>query len=114
MASGNVGTSKIFENDRTIIWECALQPGESTPVHTHEHDYVFYVLDGAPLEVFDENGELLTVFEAQSGMCFPLNCEGDDLVSADDKGIRVPATHSARNAGDTPYREILVESKKLP
>jgi hypothetical protein len=33
-------------------------------------------------------------------------------VSADDNGLRAPATHSARNAGTGVYREILVEKKR--
>jgi len=106
-----VGTTKVFENDKIIVWEFTLEPGETTPVHTHKHDYVFYVLDGAPLEVFDADNQALPSFDAHTGAVFALRCEGDDLVSMDDKGIRVPATHSARNAGPTRYREILVETK---
>ncbi|MGE4616149.1 MAG: hypothetical protein AAEJ43_03925, partial [Gammaproteobacteria bacterium] len=92
-----VGTTKVFENDKIIVWEFILEPGETTPVHTHKHDYVFYVLDGAPLEVFDADNQALPSFDAHTGAVFALRCEGDDLVSMDDKGIRVPATHSARN-----------------
>jgi hypothetical protein len=106
-----VGTTKIFENNATILWEFVLEAGEETPVHTHKHDYVFYVLDGAPLQISDANGKDLGVFDAVTGSVFPFKIEGDDLVSADDKGHRVPATHKARNAGSTRYREILIESK---
>lgn len=108
---GEVGTTKVFENEKIIVWEFVLEPGETTPVHTHKHDYVFYVLDGAPLEVFSAAGEALGTFDAVTGSVFPLKIDGDELVSADDKGHRVPATHAARNAGSTRYREILVESK---
>lgn len=108
---GEVGTTKVYENDKVIMWEFVLEPGEQTPLHTHQHDYVFYVLDGAPLQVFDAGGSELGTFDATAGSVFPLRLEGDDLVSTDDQGHRVPATHSARNAGPTRYREILVESK---
>lgn len=108
---GDVGTTKIFENDRVAIWEFALEPGERTPSHTHRHDYVFHVLEGSKLEVFDESGAALGSFEARTGDTFALRCEGGDLVSADEKGMRAPATHSARNAGPSRYREILVETK---
>jgi len=39
--------------------------------------------------------------------------DGDEIevLSEPGKGMRVPATHKARNAGTTPYREILVEFK---
>ena len=34
---GNVGTTKIFENDKVIMWEFVLEPGAETPMHRHEH-----------------------------------------------------------------------------
>lgn len=110
MGMGNVGTTKVFENDKMIVWEFVLEPGETTPVHTHEHDYIFYVLDGAPLDVFDVDGKPLGQLDASTGSVFALTIEGSDLVTIDGKH-RVPVTHSARNAGPTRYREILVESK---
>lgn len=106
-----VGTTKIFENERIILWEFVLEPGARTPCHTHRHDYVFYVLEGTTLEVFDADDRYLGAFEAYTGGTFPLNVVGDELVSADDKGLRAPVTHSARNAGTGRYREILVETK---
>ena len=111
-ATGNVGTTKLFENDDIILWEFVLEPGETTPVHTHRHDYVWYVLEGTKLEVFDEKNEYLGAFDAPTGAIFPLRLEGDELVTTDEKGIRAPATHAARNGGPTRYREILIESKK--
>lgn len=106
-----VGTTKVFENDKIIVWEFVLEAGDETPLHTHEHDYVFYVLDGAPLQVFAADGSDLGTLDASSGSVFALAMDGDDLVSVDGRGHRVPATHKARNVGNTRYREILVESK---
>jgi hypothetical protein len=111
-AKGDVGSRKIFEDDDVIIWEFVLGPGETTPCHTHEHDYVWYVLEGTPLEVFDADDKPLGTIDAYTGATFALRMEGNDLVSADDKGLRAPATHSARNAGTGVYREILVEKKR--
>jgi hypothetical protein len=108
---GDVGTTKIFEDDRVAIWEFLLEPGCRTPVHTHERDYVFYVLEGSRLEVFGANDEPLGAFDANTGDVFALACEQGELRSRDDKGLRAPATHSARNAGTSRYREILVETK---
>ncbi len=109
--SGEVGTTKLFENDSIILWELVLEPGEETPLHKHEHDYLFYPLEGAPLQVFDMDGRDLGTMMAETGKIFPLRIEGDDLISIDDQGHRVPCTHVARNAGETRYREILVEWK---
>jgi redox-sensitive bicupin YhaK (pirin superfamily) len=109
---GDVGSTKLFENDKVILWEFVLEPGEKTPLHTHKHDYVWYVLEGTTLEVFDKDDKSLYSFEAPTGAIFPLCLEGDELVTTDGKGLRAPATHSARNRGPTRYREILVETKK--
>ncbi len=108
---GEVGTHKIHEDERVIIWEFLLDPGERTSCHTHRYDYVFYVLEGTTLEVFDEADRYLGAFEAPAGAVFSLGVIGEELVSADDKGLRAPATHSTRNAGPTRYREMLVELK---
>jgi hypothetical protein len=109
---GDVGTSKIFENHRIIVWEFVLEPGERVACHTHHHDYVFYVLEGSKIEALDEGDNPLIAFDANTGDVFALECEDGQLVSTDGKGLRVPATHSARNIGDSRYREILVETKK--
>lgn len=106
-----VGTRKVFENDCIIVWEFELEPGEKTPVHTHEHDYIFYVIDGTTLEVFDADDRPLGDLVVKSGDVIALRCEGGELISTDGKGHRVPATHSARNGGTTRYREVLVETK---
>jgi cupin domain len=107
-----VGTTKVFEDDRVAIWELVLQPGESTPRHTHVHDYVFYVLEGASIEVFDADGAYLHTFEAKVGDAFAFKCHDGELAPATGLGTRTPATHSARNAGPGRFREILVETKR--
>jgi len=109
---GDVGTSKVFENDRIIVWEFVLEPGERTPCHTHHHDYVFYVLEGSKLETFDKADKPLFAFDSNTGDVFAFKCEGGELISMDDQGLQVTATHSARNVGTGRYREILVETKK--
>jgi hypothetical protein len=108
---GDVGTKKLFEDERIILWEFALGPGERTACHTHDKDYMFYVLEGSTLEVFDAGGAPLGAFEARTADIFSFRCEGDELVSTDGKGLRAPATHIARNAGSRRYREILIEKK---
>ena len=81
-AKGDVGSRKIFEDDDVIVWEFELGPGETTPCHTHEHDYVWYVLEGTPLEVFDANDQPLGTIDAYTGATFALRLEGNDLVPA--------------------------------
>lgn len=43
-----VGTKKVYENDRVVVWELELDPGEKIPLHTHVLDYMFYVYEATP------------------------------------------------------------------
>jgi mannose-6-phosphate isomerase-like protein (cupin superfamily) len=106
-----VGSKVVFEDDKIKVWEFNLEPGEQTAVHTHELEYVFYVIDGSTLEVFDADGKFVTPLEFADGDVLPLRLEGDELIVVGNEALRVPATHSARNAGTTVYREILIEKK---
>ena len=45
-----VGTKLVFENERVRVWEFTLQPGETIPAHTHDHDYFFYRIEGGTLQ----------------------------------------------------------------
>lgn len=106
-----VGSNVVFEDDKIKVWEFDLDPGEQTPVHTHELDYIFYVIDGTTLEVFDKDSQFLSTIEVKDGDVVPLRLEGDELVVVGNESQRIPATHSARNGGPNRYREILVETK---
>ena len=106
-----VGTNVVFEDDKIKVWEFNLEPGEQTPVHTHEMEYVFYVIDGTTLEVFDADNNQLPSLELSDGDVVALRMEGDELVVVGNESLRVPVTHSARNAGPATYREILIEKK---
>jgi beta-alanine degradation protein BauB len=108
-----VGTEKVFENDKVIVWNFVLAPGEETPVHTHKHSYMWYAIEGAPLHIFDENGGDLGIFQVPTGAIYSLKYEDGYLEVLSDigKGAKVPATHKARNEGSNPYREVLIEYK---
>ncbi len=108
---GEVGSFIVFENEKVIIWEMVLEPGQQTTCHIHMHDYIFYVLEGSTLEVFDKQNDFLFAFESNTGDAFAFTCRDGQLFSSDGKGIQVTATHSARNGGTTRYRELLVETK---
>ncbi len=104
----DVATKKLHESDRAIIWELKLEPGESTGVHRHTHDYFFHVLSGSTLETIDEHGQSLGLFEAKTGKTYNFTLDGDELVFPSG---RAPAKHEAKNVGSEPYYEILVELK---
>ena len=106
-----VGSKVVYEDEQIKVWEFNLEPGERTPVHTHEMEYMFYVINGTTLEVFDADNNQLPSLELDDGDVVALRIEGDDLVVIGNESLRVPVTHSARNAGTSRYREILVEKK---
>lgn len=109
---GGVGTQKVFENDRVVVWNLDLEPGQLGHRHTHSLDYVVKVVSGSTLEVFGPAGELLDTVELESGGAVAFRIEGDHIV-ADRPGYPVvPITHSARNIGPTTFREVLIEFKK--
>lgn len=109
----NLGNEKVFENDKIIVWNFTLQPGEFTPLHTHERSYMWYAIEGAPLQLFDENDKDLGVFDIPTGAVYSLRYDNGylEVLSEIGKGARVLAAHKAKNVGSTPYREVLVEYK---
>ena len=85
-----------------------LEPGERTEVHTHSHDYVFYVLEGSTGEVSDKEGNPVGTLEMKAGDSYFFDSKAGTLFRAIFESL---FTHSARNVGSTRFREILVESK---
>ena len=47
---GEVGTTKVYENEKIIVWEFTLEPGEETPLHEHKHDRVLCQVDWVGIE----------------------------------------------------------------
>ncbi len=104
----DVATTKLLENDKIIVWELVLEPGESTGVHTHKMDYMIHVLEGATLQATDRHGE--------NSRDIPLGVDDTYYLSVEDGiatggGLQTDATHNAKNIGPGRYREIMVEIK---
>jgi hypothetical protein len=106
-----VGSEKVFENDRVIVWHLDLEPGERGEQHTHKFNYVARVLSGSKLEVTGPNGELLYAVERQAGEAVSFRMEGNQVISDRPGSTPIPATHGVRNIGDRTFREVLVEFK---
>ena len=107
-----VGTQKVFEDDRVIVWHLDLEPGEQGERHTHKLDYVIRILSGSTLEVSGPEGELLDTVDLEAGGAVSFQIQGDQIVSGRPGYPAVPATHSARNIGSNTFREVLIEFKK--
>ncbi len=91
----DVGTKVIFEDDEIKVWNLIIDPGETSGLHTHNHNYFYYVVEGTTLEIHRENGMVNTV-TMRSG----------EVVSGTEG-----STHNAKNIGDTRFRNVLVEVK---
>ena len=112
--SEKVGSTKVFENDKIIVWDFQLEPGEETAIHTHKNSYMWYAVKGGDLDCEDADGNDLGIFEVPDKGIFNLKLEGDELevMSEIAKGVKFPATHKAKNISDETYHEIIIEFKK--
>jgi hypothetical protein len=110
-SSTGVGTQKVFEDDRTIVWHLDLEPGDGGYLHTHKLDYVVRVISGSTVEVSGPHGELLCTVDVEAGGIVNFRMDGDQIVSDRPRAPAIPATHSARNIGANTFREVLTEFK---
>lgn len=103
-----VATTKLLENEKVIVWDLVLEPGESTGVHTHEYSYIVHVIEGSTLRATDGEGKNPkdVVLKANDTFHFEIR----DGVAMAGK-LQTTATHDARNVGAGRYREIMVELK---
>ena len=93
----NIGTELLFENDRVRVWDMTLQPGQESPLHVHEGDYLFVYVTPSRLTAFIEDKE-------------PYTTEFDDgFVQYTEVGKGT--WHKIRNDSDQVHRQILVEFK---
>ena len=99
-----VGTRLLFENDRVRVWDLALAPGETLPLHRHELDYLYVVIGGGTLQTGFEDGTADEPRQMEDGDVRFREVTGD--------GGEQRATHSATNVGDSPWRNIVVELKE--
>jgi Auxin binding protein len=95
----DVGTKLLFENDRVRVWDLRLEPGESTPMHRHECDYLYVVVGDGELQRVAPDGTRATAAR---------RCDGDVVFHA----VENEYTHAAHNSGNSPWRNIVVELKR--
>ena len=96
--SQEVGTKLLFENDRVRVWDLCLEPGQGSGLHRHDNDYLYVVIGDGVLQRVDPDG---TQMEPK-----PMR-DGDVVFRAVDDDC----VHEAVNAGETPWRNIVVELK---
>jgi predicted metal-dependent enzyme (double-stranded beta helix superfamily) len=88
----------IFENERIKAWSLTLEPGQSTPQHTHQLDEIVVCLESSKLRITkpgpDSGGQ-------------SIQPEGGEVFMPKVKGV----THTLTNAGATRYKQISIELK---
>lgn len=98
-AAGSVAQpTLLFENDRVKAWKLTLDPGQSTPQHTHELDEIVICLESSRLRIVKAGPE-------PEGETIHPNV--GDVFMPPVKGV----THVLTNVGDTRYRHISIELK---
>jgi hypothetical protein len=98
---GPIGSKVVFEDDRVRVWILKLAPGEESPTHQHDLDHLLIQAVGDRIAV---------VPEPDSASPFKEYLEADVVPGA---VTFVPrgGIETARNVGQEPYREIIVELK---
>ena len=90
---GPIGDRVLFEDEHIRVWEMVLEPGESSPLHHHENDYVVVVVEGdhvtvEPLEAAPKSGSVTP---------------GHSVF------LRKGGTEVAVNSGAVRYRDVQIE-----
>ena len=83
-----------LENEHVLVVENLYEPGEESPLHSHDHARVVYVLDGGELELVDSAGQATRV-RLEPGQTI----------------WRPAETHVVRNVGRTAVRVLETEIK---
>jgi beta-alanine degradation protein BauB len=98
---GDVGTRLLLENDRVRVWEVRLSPGEEGDVHRHRLDHLLVQVAGDRIAVVpepDSEGPFREYLEA-------------DVIPGAVVEVTRGGVESARNIGNEPYVEVVIELK---
>ena len=96
--STEVGTRLLFENDRVRVWDLRLEPGAGSGLHRHTTDFLYVVIGDGQLQRIDQDGTRHPVKPMADGDVVFKCIDGEEV-------------HEAFNAGETPWRNIVVELK---
>lgn len=102
---GDVGTKKLFENERVVVWELRLSPGEAEQVHRHERDYVMIQIAGDRVAA-DFEPDSAGTWAAMAGTRLEGDVANGNVLFAEKGGVE-----SAINVGSEDFYEIIVELK---
>jgi hypothetical protein len=103
---GEVGTKKLFENERVVVWEMRLNPGEKEQIHEHTRDYVMVQISGDRVAADFEPGSSGT-WKDFAGQRLEGDVFNGNVLFAEKGGVE-----AAVNVGNEPFYEIIVELKE--
>jgi beta-alanine degradation protein BauB len=98
---GDIGSKVVYEDDAVRVWRLTLRPGEESPIHRHELDHLLVQVAGDRIAVIpepDTEGPYTQELAA-------------DVVPGAVIHVARGGVERARNVGDQPYLEIIVELK---
>jgi mannose-6-phosphate isomerase-like protein (cupin superfamily) len=95
---GPVAGSILFEDQRVRVWSMTLAPGEASPLHHHDVDYLIVLVAGDRIA-------------AVPGPDSPLPAREAAVTPGRTVFLRAGETEWAVNTGSSEYREILIELK---
>ncbi len=90
---GPIGDRVLFEDEQIRVWEMVLEPGERSPMHHHEHDYIVVVVEGDHVTV--------EPLEADS--------KSAPVTPGHSVFLRKGGTEVAANSGAARYRDVQIE-----
>ncbi len=96
--SDDVGTTLLFENERVRVWDLRLEPGQASGLHRHSTDFLYVVIGDGRLQTAFLDGSADPARDMQDGDVRFRVVDGESI-------------HEAVNAGDAPWRNIVVELK---
>jgi quercetin dioxygenase-like cupin family protein len=89
----------VFETDRVKAWSLTIEPGQSTPQHTHELDEIVICLESSKIRLTKPGPEP----EGET-----VQPKVGDVFMSKVKGV----THILTNTGTSRYRHISIELKE--
>jgi hypothetical protein len=91
-----IGERVLFENEHVRVWENVVEPGEESPLHRHNHDYLAIEIEGDRV-----------VHNPVKDGDFPRM--EHDVTPGFGGHLRGGVTETAINTGAARFRTILVE-----
>jgi hypothetical protein len=95
---GPVAGSVLFEDERVRVWSLTLAPGEASPLHRHDLDYLIVLVDGDRIAAVPGPGS-------------PRAARESAVTPGRTVFLRAGDTEWAVNTGEREYREVLIELK---